>query len=212
MYPLTVRHHNVLSIRFTTVRKKIFVPRQILEYGRTWIERRKEGREGGRHLHRNGIVTVSLSLHRGSKKPALLSGSSQVLTSNELQGKTACLSFYIIKNPMIYQRQSTEPEVFLNKRVRETRQTAGANSRRSATKKHEISRTLLSINLHFSVQQHINGMPSNFRGSEIRHNQSVQSPSIRLVSVLCRKTVYQQLPGRSGSNLSHRFSAQHVVT
>ena len=103
MYPLTVRHHNVLSIRFTTVRKKIFVPRQILEYGRTWIERRKEGREqGGRHLHRNGIVTVSLSLHRGSKKPALLSGSSQVLTSNELQGKTACLSFYIIKNPMIY--------------------------------------------------------------------------------------------------------------
>ena len=47
---------------------------------------------------------------------------------------------------------STEVEVFLDKRVREMRQTAGANSRRGATKKREISRTLLSINLHFSVQ------------------------------------------------------------
>ena len=42
-------------------------------------------------------------------------------------------------------------EVFLDKRVRETRQTPGANSRRGTTKKREISRTLLSINLHFSV-------------------------------------------------------------
>ena len=42
-------------------------------------------------------------------------------------------------------------EVFLDKRVRETRQRAGANSRRGATKKRKISRTLLSINLHFSV-------------------------------------------------------------
>ena len=48
-------------------------------------------------------------------------------------------------------RKYTEPEVFLDKRVCETRQTEGTNSRRSATKKHEISRTLLSINLHFSV-------------------------------------------------------------
>ena len=46
---------------------------------------------------------------------------------------------------------STEAEVFLDKKVRETRQTAGANSRRGASKKREISRTLLSINLHFSV-------------------------------------------------------------
>ena len=44
-------------------------------------------------------------------------------------------------------------EVFLDKRVRETRKTAGANSRRGAKKKREISRTLLSINLHFSVQR-----------------------------------------------------------
>ena len=48
-------------------------------------------------------------------------------------------------------RLCTEVEVFLDKRVREMRQTAGANSRRGATKKHEISRTLLSINIHFSV-------------------------------------------------------------
>ena len=46
---------------------------------------------------------------------------------------------------------STEVEVFLDKGVRETRQAPGANSRRGATKKREISRTLLSINLHFSV-------------------------------------------------------------
>ena len=46
---------------------------------------------------------------------------------------------------------STEVEVFLDKRVCETRQTVGANSRRGATKKREISQTLLSINLHFSV-------------------------------------------------------------
>ena len=46
----------------------------------------------------------------------------------------------------------TEVEVFLDKRVRETRQTAGANLHRGATKKREISWTLLSINLHFSVQ------------------------------------------------------------
>ena len=46
---------------------------------------------------------------------------------------------------------STKVEVFLDKRVREMRQTAGANSRRGASKKREISRILLSINLHFSV-------------------------------------------------------------
>ena len=50
-----------------------------------------------------------------------------------------------------YVALSAEVEVFLDKRVRETRQTAGANSRHGATKKREISRTLLSINLHFSV-------------------------------------------------------------
>ena len=44
-------------------------------------------------------------------------------------------------------------EVFLDKRVRETRQTAGVNSHRGATKKRDISRTLLSINLHFSVHE-----------------------------------------------------------
>ena len=45
----------------------------------------------------------------------------------------------------------TEVEVFLDKRVHETRQTAGANSRRGATKMREISQTLLYINIHFSV-------------------------------------------------------------
>ena len=45
----------------------------------------------------------------------------------------------------------TEVEAFLDKRVLEMRQTAGENSRRGATKKRESSRTLLSINLHFSV-------------------------------------------------------------
>ena len=45
----------------------------------------------------------------------------------------------------------TEVEVFLDKRVCEMCQTAGANSRRGATKKRKISWTLLSINLHFSV-------------------------------------------------------------
>ena len=52
---------------------------------------------------------------------------------------------------MVSDLQCTEVEVFLDKRVRETHQTAGANSRRGATKKRDISRTLLSINLHFSV-------------------------------------------------------------
>ena len=37
----------------------------------------------------------------------------------------------------------TEPEVFLDKRVREMRQTERGNTRGAATKKHEISRTLL---------------------------------------------------------------------
>ena len=46
---------------------------------------------------------------------------------------------------------STEVEVFLAKRVRGTRQTERGNRRGGATKKCEISRTLLSINLHFSV-------------------------------------------------------------
>ena len=45
----------------------------------------------------------------------------------------------------------TEVEVFLDKKVRDTCQTAGANSHHGAIKKREISRTLLSINLHFSV-------------------------------------------------------------
>ena len=36
----------------------------------------------------------------------------------------------------------TEVEVFLDKRVRETRQTVGAYSHHGATKKREISRTL----------------------------------------------------------------------
>ena len=48
-------------------------------------------------------------------------------------------------------KAATKVEVFLDKRVRETRQAAGANSRSGTTKKREISRTLLSINLHFSV-------------------------------------------------------------
>ena len=42
----------------------------------------------------------------------------------------------------------TEVEVFMEKGVRGRAQTAGANSRRGATKKREISRTLFSINLH----------------------------------------------------------------
>ena len=47
--------------------------------------------------------------------------------------------------------KTTEVEVFLDKRVRETHQTAGTNSHCGATKKREISQTLLSINIHFSV-------------------------------------------------------------
>ena len=43
----------------------------------------------------------------------------------------------------------TKVELFMEKGVRGRAQTAGANSRRSATKKREISRTLFSINLHF---------------------------------------------------------------
>ena len=38
---------------------------------------------------------------------------------------------------------------FLGKEVRETRQTERGNSRGGATKKRDISRTSLSINLHF---------------------------------------------------------------
>ena len=52
-----------------------------------------------------------------------------------------------VKNEII----CTEVEVFLDKRVREMRQTAGVSSSRGATKKRKISQTLLSINLHFSV-------------------------------------------------------------
>ena len=55
------------------------------------------------------------------------------------------------------QHGTTKVEVFVEKRVRGRAQTAGANSRRGATKKREISRTLFgappffSINLHFLV-------------------------------------------------------------
>ena len=59
----------------------------------------------------------------------------------------------VIANLIIFFVLYTEVEVFLDKRVRETRQMARANSRRGATKKREISRTLLSINLHFSVHE-----------------------------------------------------------
>ena len=45
----------------------------------------------------------------------------------------------------------TKVEVFLDKGVREMRQTERGNTRGGATKKREFSRTLLSINLHFSV-------------------------------------------------------------
>ena len=46
---------------------------------------------------------------------------------------------------------STKVEVFLDKEVGETRQMERGNTRGGATKKREISRTLLSINLHFLV-------------------------------------------------------------
>ena len=42
-------------------------------------------------------------------------------------------------------------DVFLDKIVRETRRRERGNVRGGAIKKREISRTLLSINLHFSV-------------------------------------------------------------
>ena len=40
----------------------------------------------------------------------------------------------------------------MEKGVRGRAQTAGANSRRGTTKKHKISRTLFSTNLHFLVE------------------------------------------------------------
>ena len=55
------------------------------------------------------------------------------------------------EDPIQKREYCTEVEVFLDKRVRETRQTERGNTRGGATKKREISRTLLSINLHFSV-------------------------------------------------------------
>ena len=72
-----------------------------------------------------------------------------------------------------YQRVShTEVEVFLDKRVRETRQMAGANSHRGATKKREISRTLLSINLHFSIHTAITSQTFAMNESRFRHGRS----------------------------------------
>ena len=50
-------------------------------------------------------------------------------------------------------RPSTEVEVFMENGVRGRARTAGANSRRDATKKREISRNLFSINLHSWVEQ-----------------------------------------------------------
>ena len=55
-----------------------------------------------------------------------------------------------LKNP----RPGTEVEVFLGKEVREARADGGGEHVRhgGATKKREISRTSLPINLHFSVR------------------------------------------------------------
>ena len=46
----------------------------------------------------------------------------------------------------------TKLEVFVDKTVRGRARTERGNTRGGATKKREISLTLLSINLHFSVQ------------------------------------------------------------
>ena len=53
---------------------------------------------------------------------------------------------------LICKEHPTKVEVFLDKGVRETRQTERGNTRSGATKKREISRTLLSINIHSSVK------------------------------------------------------------
>ena len=50
--------------------------------------------------------------------------------------------------PMKPRITCTEVEVFMENGVRGRAQTAGANSRRGATKKREISRNLFPINLH----------------------------------------------------------------
>ena len=75
-------------------------------------------------------------------------------------------------------------EVFLDKRVRETCQTSGANSGRGATKKCEISRTLLSINLHFSV--YCDGTFKSMTTEGL--NRPDGSPCI-FIFILCHKTL-----------------------
>ena len=84
---------------------------------------------------------------------------------------------------MVSDLQCTEVEVFLDKRVREMRQTAGANARRGATKKRDISRTLLSINLHFSVY------PSHTNNAQIREGGGSLVSMKKLVNTASQSTL-----------------------
>ena len=68
--------------------------------------------------------------------------SGEILGSNSIEIQFS-LTFSLNNGLRCLFESVTEVEVFLDKRVRETRQTAGANSRRGATKKREISRNLL---------------------------------------------------------------------
>ena len=54
--------------------------------------------------------------------------------------ETETFIFNSLHVPRVFAPHTTEVEVFLDKKVRETRQTAGANSRLGATIKREISR------------------------------------------------------------------------
>ena len=112
----------------------------------------------GRKTKSREQTRIKKTFHGYKRGESRLSASSKDLLSSH-----SCSAYWqldvhiwaskcdICCNVKSIKTDTTEPEVFLDKRVHETRQTERENMRGGATKKREISRTLLSINLHFSV-------------------------------------------------------------